>query len=506
MQAAVQQYATEVQRTYGVPLQMRVGLNAGAVVVRAIGNDLHMDYSAIGQTTHLAARMEQMAMPGTILLTPAVVDLANGFIQVTPIGPVSIKGLDAPVEVFELVGATGLAALEHLPDSRAATEQAIDLQLVLRPVRNALGETPARMLDHLRRAEALAEMLGDPLRLGRIYNVIGSNFWDAGEVDHAIDYSQRALALAATLGHVSLQAQAQYVLGCAYYDAGDYARAVESLERSVMTLQGDRPADCAGAMNRVAASSRSWLSRCYAERGTFTEGLAMAADGLRIAEAINHPFRLIDACRAVGVVHLRQGEVPRAVPLLERAVRLCQDWQIPVLWPIMAANLGLAYALDRRVAAGLELVERGVEQAVAGGRPRILVHTVVPLSEAYLLAGRLDEARQRAAQALDLARQYQQRGNQAWALWLLGESTARQASLEREPAAGHYRQALALAEELGMRPLQAHCHRGLGMLYATVGQQESARTALPRAITMYRGMGMTFWLPQTEAALAQVEA
>ena len=86
MQAAVQQYATEVQRTHGVPLQMRVGLNAGEVVVRAIGNDLRMDYSAIGQTTHLAARMEQMAMPGTILLTPAVVDLANGFIQATPLG------------------------------------------------------------------------------------------------------------------------------------------------------------------------------------------------------------------------------------------------------------------------------------------------------------------------------------------------------------------------------------------------------------------------------------
>jgi class 3 adenylate cyclase len=108
MQAAVKEYALEVQRRHGVPLQMRVGLNAGEAVVRAIGNDLHMDYSAIGQTTHLAARMEQMAIPGTILLTPAVIDLANGFIQVTPLGPVPIKGLDAPVEVFELVGATAL--------------------------------------------------------------------------------------------------------------------------------------------------------------------------------------------------------------------------------------------------------------------------------------------------------------------------------------------------------------------------------------------------------------
>jgi tetratricopeptide (TPR) repeat protein len=129
---------------------------------------------------------------------------------------------------------------------------------------------------------------------------------------------------------------------------------------------------------------------------------------------------------------------------------------------------------------------------------------VACLSEAYLLADRLENARQRAAQACDLARQSQQRGWQAWALWLLGESTARQASPEVEPAAGHYRQALALAEELGMRPLQAHCHRGLGTLYAMTGRRQQARAALATAIALYRDMAMTFWLPQAEATLAQV--
>jgi class 3 adenylate cyclase len=84
MQTAVKQYAAEVQRTYGVPLQIRVGVNAGEVIVRAIGNDLHMDYSAIGQTTHLAARMEQMAMPGSTLMTQAVLSLAEGYVQVSP--------------------------------------------------------------------------------------------------------------------------------------------------------------------------------------------------------------------------------------------------------------------------------------------------------------------------------------------------------------------------------------------------------------------------------------
>jgi class 3 adenylate cyclase len=105
MQASVQQYAAEVQRTKGVPIQIRVGLNSGAVVVHSIGSDLHMDYTAVGQTTHLAARMEQLAMPGSVLITPEVLRLAEGYIQVKTLGPVPIKGMTAPLEVSEVIGA-----------------------------------------------------------------------------------------------------------------------------------------------------------------------------------------------------------------------------------------------------------------------------------------------------------------------------------------------------------------------------------------------------------------
>src|SRR5262245_10709463 len=204
------------------------------------------------------------------------------------------------------------------------------------------------------------------------------------------------------------------------------------------------------------------------------------------------------------MVYLRQGDVQRAIPMLERSIGLCQDWHLLIFWPRTAGTLGVAYAMDGRIAAGLALVEQGLESVVTRGRARGLAPAVVCLSEAYLLAGRLEEGRQRAAQAVDLARQYQQRGTQSWALWLLGESMARQASPQVEPAAGHYRQALALAEELGMRPLQAHCHRGLGMLYARQDQQQQARAALSAALALYRAMDMTFWLPKTEATLAQV--
>src|SRR5262249_26869042 len=121
MQAAVKQYAAEVQRSHGVPVQSRVGLNAGEAVVRAIGSDLHMDYTAVGQTTHLAARMEQMAMPGSILLTQAVLSLAEGYVQVTPLGPMPVKGVAAPVDVFELVGASGIRRRLQVAAARGLT-------------------------------------------------------------------------------------------------------------------------------------------------------------------------------------------------------------------------------------------------------------------------------------------------------------------------------------------------------------------------------------------------
>jgi tetratricopeptide (TPR) repeat protein len=126
------------------------------------------------------------------------------------------------------------------------------------------------------------------------------------------------------------------------------------------------------------------------------------------------------------------------------------------------------------------------------------------LGDAHLLAGRLEEAHALAKRALALAREPQERGHEAYALRLLGDIAARRGPLAVEQAETYYRQALTRAKALGMRPLQAHCHRGLGTLYVAIGQQEPARTALSTALALYRAMDMTFWLPQTETALVQV--
>jgi class 3 adenylate cyclase/tetratricopeptide (TPR) repeat protein len=121
MQESVKRYAEEVHRTEGIPIQIRMGLNSGEVVVRSIGSDLHMDYTAVGQTTHLAARMEQMAMPGSILISADTLRLAEDYVEVKGLGPRAVKGRESPVEVYELVGAATVRSRLRAAAARGLT-------------------------------------------------------------------------------------------------------------------------------------------------------------------------------------------------------------------------------------------------------------------------------------------------------------------------------------------------------------------------------------------------
>ena len=224
-----------------------------------------------------------------------------------------------------------------------------------------------------------------------------------------------------------------------------------------------------------------------------------------MAEAVAHPPSLMYASCGLGLLSLRQGDLPRALPLLERALDLCHEEDLLAYFPEIAAPLGAAYTLGGRVADAVALLTQALEQNIATEMVGFQTLCSLPLGEAHLLAGYPEAAHTLAERALALARAHQERSNQAYALRLLGEIAAHHAPPQVELAADRYQQALALAEELGMRPLQAHCHRGLGMLYATIGQQEQAHAELSAAIVLYCAMDMTFWLPQTETALAQVE-
>jgi tetratricopeptide (TPR) repeat protein len=397
-----------------------------------------------------------------------------------------------------------LSVLPHLPETPATREQAIDLRLALRSALQPLGDL-GRMLVCLREAEALAEALDNPRRLARISLFLSRYFSLMGTYGQAIMAAQRALALATASGDGVLHALANLNLGQAYEPQGDYHRAIDCFGQTVAALDGARPHERFGQVIVPAVHSRALLALCHAKLGMFAEGSAYGDEGLQIAEAVRHPASLMVAAWGVGLLAVCQGDLHRALPQLERAMGICQDTDLPIWFPVMAAALGAAYTLGGRVADAVLLLTQAMERASAMERPGPLASCSLPLGEAQMLAGRLEEAHVLAERALALTRAHQERGNQAYALRLLGEIAAQRHPSDVTHAEADYQHSLALADELGMRPLQAHCHRGLGTLYAVTGQREQARATLSTAMEMYRSMEMTFWLPQAETTLAQVE-
>ena len=395
-----------------------------------------------------------------------------------------------------------LGAVQHLPDHRALLAQTIDLRLALRNALWPLGEFERNFVS-LQDAHTCAELLGDRHRLGWVAAYLLAHFVQVCDSDRALASGQRALAIAADLGDVGLTATVQGYVGMAYRSVGDYPRAVEYFRKNVVDLQGASHRERFGLHTPPAVLARSFLVLSLAECGAFAEGRASAEEGMRMAEAAEHPFSRVLAAWAVGFLALRQGDLLHAIPVLERGFALAQREHIRLAVPWIATPLGAAYTLAGRTAEALPLLEQAIAQAVAMHYMVDYALRVVWQGEVYLLAGRLDEASTQAQRALKFAQAHQERGHEAYALRLLGEIAAQREPPAAEQAEAHYQQALALAQELGMHPLQAHCHRGLGTLYSRVERFEEARMALSSAIELYRTMEMTFWLPETEAALAQ---
>ncbi|MGH8057932.1 MAG: ATP-binding protein, partial [Candidatus Entotheonellia bacterium] len=393
-----------------------------------------------------------------------------------------------------------LVALKHLPGSHDAREQAVDLHLALHHALSPLEEY-GRFFDHLREAEILAEALHDQRRLGLVLASMCSAFRVVqGDHDRAVECGQRALAIATAVGEFGLKVVSNHFLGQTYRSLGDYRRAMEYLRMAAASLEGNLSCEPFGLGGPVYVASLNYLVWCLADLGEFAEGIASAEEAVRIAEALDQPEGLLLAYRSVGYLYLVKGDLHKAISMLERGLALCQAGDLPGYVPWTASSLGYAYVLSGCIAEAIPLLEQAVQRPTSTGKVGHAVR-VAYLGEAYLAAGRIDEAIELARHALEFSREHKERGHQVYALRLLGEIGARREPPESDQAGGYYRQALALAEEVGMQPLVAHCYLGLGRLYAQIGRRERARAELSSATGLYRAMEMTFWLPQAEAAL-----
>jgi tetratricopeptide (TPR) repeat protein len=397
-----------------------------------------------------------------------------------------------------------LAALAQLPECRDTLEQAIDLRCDLRNALLPLDEH-TRILDYFRTAETLAEQLDDDQRRGRIAGQLCLSLLAMEEYAHAMTAGQRALALALSSGALEILVPAQTALAMVYLHSGDFREAVDVAQQAVAALTGNRRYAHFGRIFLPGVSSRCYLAVCLAELGDITAGRGVGEDAVRLAEEVEHSYSIALALWYVGMFRLRQRDIQTAIVMLERGLALCQSTSIRLHIPLLTASLGAAYALAGRGVEARPLLDQTLEHVATGSRFLHHAHVLVELCEALLRVGRVEDTGDLASHLLTLSRTHTGRGYQAHAYRLLGEVTRHREPPDIDQATAHYRQSLVLAEELGLRPLQAHCHLGFGTLYARTGQRQQAQTELSAAIDFYRAMDMLFWLPQAEAALAQIE-
>jgi len=390
-----------------------------------------------------------------------------------------------------------LVALARLPETRETMEEAVDLHCEFQPVLTPLGEAP-RMLEHLREAEPLAERLGDARRLGRVAAHMTQCFWIMGEHERGLASGERALAIARALGDFPLEALTSLRLGQVYHVLGRPGEALDLVTRSIERLAGDFAREGFEMPALPAVACRSLGAYCLADLGRFEAARVMANEAVRVAEASGHAYSMAWACQAAAVTRVGQGAGAEAARWAERSLEIARRETLGGFISLASTALGRAYALLGRAEEGARLLDQAGEQHHAQAR----LSRSIGLIEAYLLAGRPAEAQSRAQLVLSASRGQKARAFEAAALRLSGEARAAQDPPDAGAAESDLRGALAIAEQLALRPLVAQCHLGLGGLYRGTGDAARALEHLTTAITALREMDMRFWLERAEAEIA----
>jgi class 3 adenylate cyclase/tetratricopeptide (TPR) repeat protein len=393
-----------------------------------------------------------------------------------------------------------LDALVHLPESQRTRELAVDLRLDLYVTLLPLDQLRP-LLERLREAEILAKALGDRERLGwaRLHLChVGGLL--AEDLRPMADLAHEVIAIGQDLGNQRMEAAAYMWAGCWAYALGEHRRAVDLLLKGVDVRTVRQP----GQPVRIVARS-GYVAMFLAELGDFAEARRAAEITMRAHETIaGHPWNLVNVSWQIASGYAVQGDLDRARPLAEQAVELCRQWGFSRSLGGAMSVLGRILVVSGRSAEAVELLEEGLRRTDAVGMTWLRCPRLTDLGEAYLMAGRVQDAAAWATTAVAYARERGERGFEAWALRLQAEIALAAQPPDVAAAERRYREATALAAALEMRPLLAHCHFGLGKLYRRTGQRPEAQEHLTTATSMYREMDMRFWLEPAEAELKEL--
>ena len=333
----------------------------------------------------------------------------------------------------------------------------------------------------------------------RVFNFLNSYYGLTGDPGLAIRFGQRAAALISESDGPVLSVMTDYYLGAAYNKLGQYSQAIDVLKRAIRRLVGELRHEQIGTAGYPAVTCRGHLVQCLAATGQFRDGITYAEEGIQIAEEVGDASVIIYVNCSLAFLYILKGDLDKAIPLLERALTTCRVSNILVYIPFVSSRLGFAYTNAGRVVEGLPFLEQGVEDSASAGRLAFLSLSTAWLSEGHLLLGHLEKADILAERALKIAKQHKEHAHEAWALKLLGDVALGHNPAKTQLAESYYRHAFAVSLELGMRPLEAHCHAGLGKVFAAVGAAEQARVEMAAAIDLYRSMEMNVWLERANA-------
>ena len=398
-----------------------------------------------------------------------------------------------------------LKALRHLPETPERREQEIDVRIELRGSLYPLGEFE-KMLEYLREAEVMASAISDSRRLGLVSIHTAEYFRQTGRFGEARTLAEQALAQGDKLKDLPLQLYASHYLGLACHALGDYRRACEVLKSVTESpaaewRTGAFSGMVVGSWAAFQAITLAWLARSRAEVGDFDESVDAGLRAVALGEELGSPYSRAAAFIGLGYSYLVRGDLDAARPALQRAYNVASEANLALFRPQASRFLGATHLLAGQIEDGVALVQAAADEVES---KKLLMQQAVVLAllgEASLFAGRADDAANAAQRALALAQERGQRGDAAAALYVLAEAGAHGA-FDIGKAEKHYLAAIALTGELGMLPLRARSHLGIGRLYIRAGARDRAEDHLLTATRQFIEMDMPLWLRHATTSLA----